>query len=167
MTKYISTLISVIAFTTAIGNVVAGVQQENESRCARSRAAAVFRKIVMSNSGTVEVFHVQGGIVALATADNPKGVAAIQAGAREFIEQSKAAVNTSSTTTTGTAAPCLKIQEGLRLKKIFEQSQDFSRGVLLTLDSRDPQLSQVIFDNDCCDFCTCPSGTVTHCAKCC
>ena len=46
-----------------------------------------------TNGGTVEVFHVQGGIAALATADNAKSVAAIQAAAREFIEQSKAAVN--------------------------------------------------------------------------
>ena len=57
MNKCLSVLVSVIVFTASIGSVVAGVQQENESKCARSRAAAAFRKTVNRNGGTVEVFH--------------------------------------------------------------------------------------------------------------
>lgn len=145
--------------------ISASVQKENEAKCARSRAAATFRNVVAANNGTVEVFHIQGGIVALITADNPKATTAIQAAARDFMEQSKMALKSQVATASDTE-PCLKIEEGLRLKTISEQSEPFSRGVLLAITSRDPKLADVIVQSGCCDYCICPS-TVTHCARCC
>jgi hypothetical protein len=128
--------------------------------CTRDKAIAGFVQAVRSQGGTVDSVHLKGGMAVVASASTSDAVKAIQDRAATYIAEQKDFKDSSLD------EHCRAMLRAIKESKIDYELVNTASGVLFVFLARDSSSLPIIL-GDCCDWCVCPAGTHTGCARCC
>ncbi len=129
--------------------------------CPRDVLIKDIQATIKKSGGTIEPVHLKDGIAIVVTTKSASAVKAVHKSVDAYLAKR-----------TGYAAPsagnsCASIMKSVAAKQLSEQAEKTSTGALLLYGTSDNALVEKLHKDDCCNWCVCPAGSVTSCARCC
>ncbi len=129
--------------------------------CPRDVLIKEIQATIKKSGGTIEPVHFKDGIAIVITTKSADAIKTVHKSVDAY--QAKRAKH---------AAPaadgyCASLMKAVAAKQLTEQTEKTSTGALLLYGTADQMLVSKLHKDDCCNWCVCPAGTVTSCARCC
>ena len=150
-----------LAVTIFLSLVVMPVHAQSPTECPRAQAILDIQRAA-GNDSLIEPVHFNRGLAVIINAMAENAVGTLHQAADAYTRARAKYVASKPT------KPCEPVWSGVVARKLTEEIQKTSKGILVVYISNSPSVVKQIQASDCCNWCVCKGqDTVNSCTKCC